>query len=121
MESNEAIDDAELRRALERAPIPPTPNVEPTVRRLIRRRRLIQRCGVGTAAALLLVVGLIVWQWPRDEQLLLVRNGIVPPVEKPNDSPMHAALFSAPPVDRLSTLSRQQDAYVAALQRMVEE
>jgi hypothetical protein len=121
MATIEDNEEGELRRTLQHAPFPTTPDMQPTVRRLRRRRHLIQRCTISMAALVLMGVGAIVWQWQSADRILAVRDGPAPPVANGNNPVMHAALFTPPPVDSLNTLSRQQDAYVAVLQRMVEE
>lgn len=72
------------------------------------------------ALVALIALGIVIWQWQQSDRILLVRDGPTPTVANANEPVMHAALFT-PPVDHLSTVSRQQDAYVTALQRMVEE
>lgn len=118
---DDATDDR-LRNAFRAAGEPASPDLTPRVKDLIRRQRALTRIGIGAAAAFV-VACVIAWQtWPRTPERPMA--GVVEPAPLPrieHDPPLPSGLFADPPVDSLGTVSRQQDAYVAVLQRLTED
>ena len=116
------LTDDRLRNAFRAAGDAASHDLTPRVKYLIRRQRARTRIGIGAAAAAVAAC-VIAWQtWPRTPEQPMA--GVVEPVPLPRiepDPPLPAGLFTGPPVDSLSTVTHQQDAYVAVLQRLTED
>jgi hypothetical protein len=121
-DSDEVADDR-LRNAFRAAGDPASPDLAPRVRRLIRRKRTVKRLGAGAAAAVVVATSFFVWQnWPRAPDRSVAGGGEpTPPPRIEPDPPLPPGLFTGPPVDLLGTVTRQQDAYVVALQGLAED
>jgi hypothetical protein len=102
-------------------PFPPVPvSLKWRVRGMLRRRRVLRRLAVGTAAAVLLAAGVLAWHLlsgPSAGPVPVAPRGSSPAawVEELEES---AVLVAAPPVDGLDVLARQQAAFVTLLQQL---
>src|SRR5262245_17776117 len=108
-----------LARLLAGAELPPAPADFPhRVKALVRRRRRLRRLSLAGGTAALVAAGVLV-------AVLCRGSG---PDRRAPDAPSAAVgaeedrfLASAPPVDPLEVLARQQQAYLTALEELQEE
>lgn len=103
------------------APAPPA-SLSFRVHTRLRRQRLIRRSTAGLAAAALLAVAVLAWQLrpaPPGPPDSARGPGTGPAPEL--DVPEPAFLASAPPVDKLDALARQQAAFLTVLDQLEKE
>ncbi len=116
--------DNHLRATFAAAPAPATPpGLSFRVQRQLHRRKLLLRGGASAAVAAVLALCILAWQsWPERPtrpEFAGARNAQPVPVEA--ELPEAAYLRSAPPVDTLDLLARQQAAYRTLLDDMEKE
>lgn len=114
--------DERFSASLRSLPLPAMPrDLACRVRQRLRRRR--QRAVAGLLAAATVLLGVVLWQrWPAAPQKPVALGPETPPtVAGANDLPESALLFSAPPVDSLEVLDRQQAALLVVLRQLDKE
>jgi hypothetical protein len=88
------------------------------IRRRIRSHRR-RRVVLGGACAAAVLLGLVLWQWPRPNGVS--ENNPAVALGAPERLPEVRELFAGPPVATLDVLARQHDAYLALLEQLQKE